>query len=97
MSRILIFKGLLQSDSKKARKVARVLASKTILKICYKSFFKYLAIKNIADSFRAELKERSKAKSFFGIKISFNSFILVLIREKTLKLALNRIKEFMKV
>lgn len=74
----LVFKDLLFSYFKKAtREIAGVLASKIILRIYGRSFFEYLVIKNIAKDLKVELGVG------FRMKGLFNSFILLLIREKT--------------
>lgn len=77
----LAFKSFLYSLSKKTiREAKKVLVSSTVLKICFKSFFKYLAVEKVVKNFRAELKAR------YGVVLKAkghsNSFILLITKEK---------------
>lgn len=93
----LTFKSFLYKSSRRTnRRITRVLASKTGLKMHCRSSSKYLMVKdiadNIAESFKAKLKAGLEAKSPLEIRDLFNSSILLLIREKTGDVALDKVE-----
>lgn len=67
-----LFYGLISSDID-----ARILASKAIFKICWRLFFEYLAIKNIAGHIKLEVEPGTE-----GLKVFFSSFISLYIIEE---------------
>lgn len=69
-------------------KIIKDLASRTVLRICYKSFLEYLTMENIArDTMGSSEVGKSEVergvKNFSGIESFFNISILLLIEEKT--------------
>lgn len=85
------FKNLLCNLSRKAiKEVVKVLASKIILKIYYKSLFQYLIVKKVVKNSGVELKVGFRT----GLELEgpSNLSISLSTREKALDIAFERLK-----
>lgn len=94
MLRNLAFRSLLYGPFERAiRRVVEVLASRTVLKICYRSFSKYLVVEDIVNDIAKDVMGSSGAEP--KVKDSFNLSILFLIGEKAQDIGVNGVLEML--